>query len=434
MKRQIKSYLLVLLFLFPALCVNAQWKKTALYNLEFVGCLAQSISSFNGVTTYYQYAGTSGGVFISTNYGDSWTPFNTGLYFNSSDITIKSIITRNNVIYAAGYGGVFRSTNWGIQWTSIADYNNGFSVYASTSMAINDPFLYASSLSVGVMKSTDNGTTWTSIKSGLPQTPIPDINQLYLPKTGTPPTLFAATSMGIFANPNNGNIWYPASSGIPPSTSINAVVNLGSTMLAGTINGLYHSSNNGTYWYQVSGVYANAFYCFAVYGNFIFAGTGSGVFVSTDTGYNWTNVSAGSGIDYTPIYSIAVFQDQLMVGTYQKGVWKRKITEMTGNVSVEKENLPNEFELKQNYPNPFNPATTIEYSVPMAETQNPAPLRVLIKIYDVLGREIQTLVDDYKTAGNYSIQFNGTNLPSGIYYYVLNTGNSRITKKMTLLK
>jgi hypothetical protein len=108
---------------------------------------------------------------------------------------------------------------------------------------------------------------------------------------------------------------------------------------------------------------------------------------------------------------------------------------MENTVGNEKNiSLPNEFVLNQNYPNPFNPSTTIEYTVPNAGTPYMASIQVSIKVYDVLGREINTIVDGLKSPGKYSVQFSGTGIPSGIYFYVLNSGGTTITKKMMLLK
>jgi len=87
----------------------------------------------------------------------------------------------------------------------------------------------------------------------------------------------------------------------------------------------------------------------------------------------------------------------------------------------------NSFELYQNYPNPFNPSTKIKYS--LNESSN-----VSIKVYDVLGNELAVLVNDFKPAGAYEVNFNGENLSSGIYYYTITAGNFTSTKKMMLLK
>ncbi len=87
----------------------------------------------------------------------------------------------------------------------------------------------------------------------------------------------------------------------------------------------------------------------------------------------------------------------------------------------------NKFQLAQNYPNPFNPTTTIQYAIPNAE-------HVTLKVYDELGREVATLVNGNKEAGSYRINFNASNLSSGVYFYRLHAGDNILTKKLMLLK
>jgi len=103
-------------------------------------------------------------------------------------------------------------------------------------------------------------------------------------------------------------------------------------------------------------------------------------------------------------------------------------------VSVEDEtpNLPTEFSLSQNYPNPFNPSTAIRFTIPSnvkRETSN-----VTLKVYDILGREIATLVNEEKSAGSYEVEFDATNLSSGVYFYQLRAGGFVDTKKLILIK
>jgi len=88
---------------------------------------------------------------------------------------------------------------------------------------------------------------------------------------------------------------------------------------------------------------------------------------------------------------------------------------------------PDEYSLSQNYPNPFNPTTTIDYSIKSAGL-------VTLKVYDMLGTEVVSLVNELKDAGNYSVTFNASYLPSGIYFYTLTSGNFINTKKLILLK
>ena len=89
--------------------------------------------------------------------------------------------------------------------------------------------------------------------------------------------------------------------------------------------------------------------------------------------------------------------------------------------------LPNEFALKQNYPNQFNPATKIEYSL-----REPGDVKLFV--YDLLGKKIATLVDSFQSAGSYSVNFNGSSLSSGTYFYSIETGGQKISKKMILMK
>ncbi len=89
--------------------------------------------------------------------------------------------------------------------------------------------------------------------------------------------------------------------------------------------------------------------------------------------------------------------------------------------------ITHSYSLSQNYPNPFNPSTVINYSIPKSGL-------VTIKIYDVLGREVTTLVNEQKSAGNYFVQFSGSHLSSGIYFYRLTAGSFTQTKKLVLLK
>ncbi len=91
--------------------------------------------------------------------------------------------------------------------------------------------------------------------------------------------------------------------------------------------------------------------------------------------------------------------------------------------------IPGNFNLEQNYPNPFNPATEIKYSIPASSGG-----LVTLKIYDMLGREVATLVNGEKPAGTYGVTWNAVNMPSGVYFYQLKAGSFSATKKLMLLK
>jgi subtilisin-like proprotein convertase family protein len=126
------------------------------------------------------------------------------------------------------------------------------------------------------------------------------------------------------------------------------------------------------------------------------------------------------------------------------GLWKLKISDAsTGDITrvlngwglnitttpvdVKENDMKLSYLLEQNFPNPFNPSTTIKYSIPKAN-------RVVVKLFDALGREVATLVNEEETAGQYEINYDATKLSSGIYFYQLHAGDYLATKKMMLIK
>ena len=104
-----------------------------------------------------------------------------------------------------------------------------------------------------------------------------------------------------------------------------------------------------------------------------------------------------------------------------------KYNNIATSVDEQSNQLPLAISLEQNYPNPFNPTTSINYSVPSNNN-------VALKVYDILGNEIATLVNEQKSVGSYEVEFNAGNLPSGIYFYTLTSGNFVQAKKMMLVK
>jgi plastocyanin len=117
----------------------------------------------------------------------------------------------------------------------------------------------------------------------------------------------------------------------------------------------------------------------------------------------------------------------IMVGT---------ITATAVNSVDDETNSPEKFQLSQNYPNPFNPVTKIKYEIPLGFATSPFSKGgfVTLKVYDILGNEVATLVNEVKSAGEYEVEFNENNLPSGIYFYQLKAGGFTETRKMVLMK
>ena len=139
------------------------------------------------------------------------------------------------------------------------------------------------------------------------------------------------------------------------------------------------------------------------------------------------------GIDQGPIIIMAEnYRTGKVWNTFMKekiitdGLQKAGFTTVTDVVTSENI-VPEKFSLEQNYPNPFNPTTVISY-------QLSAFSNVILKVYDVLGKEIATLVNEQKPAGKYSVTFNASQYSSGIYFYKLSAGNFSQTKKMLIAK
>jgi hypothetical protein len=142
-------------------------------------------------------------------------------------------------------------------------------------------------------------------------------------------------------------------------------------------------------------------------------------------GANWKAVN--TGLTSNLVLSVAVNGNYLFASIVGRGLWKRPLSDIISDVETQKTNIPDGYMLYQNYPNPFNPVTTISYSLP--KTAN-----VQIKVFDLLGREIATLVNEVKPVGSYKVKFDGSQLTSGIYFYQMKAGDFISTKKLILLK
>ena len=139
----------------------------------------------------------------------------------------------------------------------------------------------------------------------------------------------------------------------------------------------------------------------------------------------------GNASGYTSTFDVAAVGSNLYSLSYygwtiEKWSYDGDLPVVTSVEEIPGE-LPAGYGLSQNYPNPFNPATTIEFS--MAEAGF-----VSVRIYDLLGQEVKTLVNEQKAPGSYRVTFDATDLPSGTYFYTLRAGGFAQTKKMILMK
>jgi hypothetical protein len=141
----------------------------------------------------------------------------------------------------------------------------------------------------------------------------------------------------------------------------------------------------------------------------------------------------GSGMtSYGCVYALTVFNNDLIAGGYftnAGGISAHNIAKWNGYVGIKKisENIPDNFSLSQNYPNPFNPSTTIVFDIPKSSYTK-------LIVYDLLGREVVTLVDELLKAGSYKVNFNADRLSSGVYYYKLEANDFSQTRRMVVLK
>ncbi|PIP76906.1 MAG: hypothetical protein COW85_11720, partial [Ignavibacteria bacterium CG22_combo_CG10-13_8_21_14_all_37_15] len=157
--------------------------------------------------------------------------------------------------------------------------------------------------------------------------------------------------------------------------------------------------------------------------------TKGGLYLTEDDCKTWRRVFTGSVLG---IFSDEGNPRRVFINTYQ-GVFRFLDTLTVTDIKDIPNNLPESFLLQQNYPNPFNPSTTISYQIPSNNF-------VTLKVYDVLGNEVSTLVNEWKEAGSYNAQFTtssavgGKQLASGMYFYTLTAGKFTDTKKFILLK
>jgi hypothetical protein len=197
---------------------------------------------------------------------------------------------------------------------------------------------------------------------------------------------------------------------------------------------LYKSTNKGIIWDSVqTGLNFNAIEVNPDFPNKLYGGDNYGLYISTNYGLNWTlyNNSFAPTKKVIGISKDSGSGDTLYVATSQN-VYKVWASFLVG-VNNTGKTLPDKHELYQNYPNPFNPTTKIKFNISFnsgVETQHLTTL----KIFDINGREVATLVNESLQPGTYEVTFDGSNLPSGIYFYKLSAGDFVSTKKLILLK
>ena len=344
-------------------------------------------------------------LYKTTDNGQSWEVVNN---ISTNPINWIGISPFNvNEIYAIDVLGLgagryintlYKSTNRGNDWNSIGSFPGSshgseikfaFNLTDSTNLYV---IVDARLNGLYLFKSTDKGENWfyvstppTFPKEGYTDYTIPD--RIYL--TPTP-----------FVSNNGGLSWFEADSGLTDTSSYLSFYQNKSTGLLYELksDGLYFSKNDTISWSKM-----------------------------TDSD-SLPLITGSSGFPYYIQNLKNVYIDNLTNKIYlgtARGIYRRNLltsVQNQGNI------LPNNILLDQNYPNPFNPKTIIRYHLPNSST-------VSLKIYDLLGREIKTLVNDKEIpAGTYEEEFHASHLPSGIYLYILFSDRKTLSKKMILIK
>jgi hypothetical protein len=356
------------------------------------------------------FAGTYGGLFISSNNGNSWTQSNI-----PNNAVLSLTVSGNNIYAGTNVSGVLISTNNGITWSQTS-LNNRF-VF---SLAASGNYVIAGVNDSGIYVSSNNGNSWLKTYSY-----TSDIRSLAF--NGN--IIFAGTaSLGVIYSSNYGSEWIQTNLNNKPvfslAFSVNNIFAAVFDIYNASERGVYRSTNNGSGWYKTS-ISNISVGSLVVSGNNLFAGTESGVFLTTNNGENYINKNQGFiNIPAVPVFLIA--NNYIFAGTNGNSVWRRSLSEIleTKKISL---NIPSVFSLSNNYPNPFNPVTRIDFDIPKNGF-------VSLKVFDVLGREVQTLINENKEAGRYSVDFNGSDLTSGVYFYRLESEGFSDVKRMVLIK
>ncbi len=455
--------------LFKSITGGSSWT----LNLSPAGQTTVNSLCINSSNSNSVFAGCDGdGIFETTNGGSVWTATNSGL----TNLNIWKIVAdpqHANILYVGTeVGGIFKTTDWGNTWTLMKQLQN---VYTLAVDNFNPNIVYAGTNGNGIYKSLDGGKTWSQFNNGLSN---PQVWDIAIDPTNTT-VLYVATQGGVYKSADGAASWVLAYSpflegcysvAIDPSNT--NTVYMGSGVYDGPIK---QSTDGGSSWSSFgsgidfenifalkviptnpSTVYAGGFGgSFTTYSglfslpygfsnwtkdidNFytsevafnpanvseIYASSfNEGISRSTDGGNSWNGIS--NSLSYSTSDAVCFDSNEVFAAFRYGGMWETNslITE----IKNQNKKIPTTYLLSQNYPNPFNPTTTINYSIPKSSF-------VTIIVYDILGREVENLVNEEKKAGNYSLNFNASSLASGVYIYKMQAGKFIDTKKLILMK
>jgi len=314
----------------------------------------------------------------------------------------------NSDILYYGTHTLYRTLNGASSWNPISpkltDHDENKRLGTITTIAVaptNSNVVYVGTDDSNIWVSSDFGNTWNKISNNLP---------------------FRWVTR-VVVDPNNENIVYATFSGLKWADPEPRV---------------FISENMGESWSNIStGLPDAPVNAFAVDNNnsdVLYLGNDIGAFVSYNKGLNWEVLADNLPIVVVNDMKIHPTENYLALGTHGRGIYKIDLSEI---VKVKNNNnLPSNYFLSQNYPNPFNPTTTIEYTIPnnLGSSAEFFFNQVKLVVYDQLGKQVATLVNQKQKPGNYKVTFNANNLSSGIYFYQLKSERFSEVKKMIFLK
>jgi photosystem II stability/assembly factor-like uncharacterized protein len=380
------------------------------WNLYSPGTRANFRKLINlGDSSLYATAGSS--ILRSNDFGISWLQI-----FQAPNFIHSISFPTIEIGYAISYGDLYKTTDTGSNWemiTHIGDVN--------TMDFVNNNFGFTAGDQRRIFKTSDGGLTWYEVN-----TP----NNFWLTSIDMADSLHGCAvglvSMTYYTS-NGGETWHLVDL-YPPEIQFLRVKMYDryrgiATALYGQI---YKTTNGGLSWTERnSGVITALYDVFYLNQDVIYVtGEGGVILKSTNAGETW---SMEQQVTRNDLYSIVLLNSNLGFATGVEGTILRYGDIPTSLVLDNQNTIPSTLSLSQNYPNPFNPTTIISWQSPVGSWQ-------ILKIYDVLGNEVVTLVDEYRQAGNYEVEFSAANLPSGVYFYRIQAGSYIETRKMVLLR
>ena len=421
--------LFIILFILYPFSLFGQWVPV----LELPGGTPSQAFIDNGNGRLYLASIGEGGVYSSTNNGVNWVFSNNGINSN----LIYAISAKDSIVFVSTQNGIYRSSNYGNTFVHMLnDIDSG----RSDANMFKDNIVFAG-VGFDIYRSTNLGNNWVLINNELPQYP----NSISM--TFSNNMIFvgirAFPGSGVFSSSNYGDNWININNNMPVRYPYSLYANENLIMM-GTWDGVYISPNSGNNWRLIPEVPGNIglFGLSSIGAETIFISAWNyGVYVSTNGGLNWVSKNEGlySDLRLTCLYTLNGY---VYVGTnsyqYYPNIFRRPVSELVPVIENNAE-LPNDFKLHQNYPNPFNPETKIRFEVPLNQGRRASEevgLKgvVSLKVFDILGKEIATLVNKPLNPGTYEVTFDGSNLPSGVYFYRLTTDGFSETKKMVIMK